>query len=60
MLFAQPVECVLDKADVRAALDELAARKLVGDELAPEAFSRFIGIELSLLVGSSTSETSGG
>jgi hypothetical protein len=45
--------CVLDEADVRAALDELVARKQVGDVLAVappvEALSRFIETELPLL-----------
>ncbi len=45
MLFAQLVETVLDEADVRAALDELVARKQAGEELAAappvEALSRF-------------------
>jgi len=53
MLFAQLVESVLGEADVRAALDDLVARKQVGDELASappvEVLSRFIEAELSRL-----------
>ena len=53
MLFAQLVESALEEADVRAALDELVARKQVGDELAVappvESLSRFIEAELPRL-----------
>ena len=53
MLFAQLVESVLEEADVRAALDELVARKQAGDELAVapsvEALTRFIEAELPRL-----------
>ena len=53
MLFAQPVEGVLEEADVRAALNELVARKQAGDKLAVappvEALSRFIEAELPRL-----------
>ena len=47
------MECVLDEADVRAALAELVARKQAGDELtaAPpvEVLSRFVESELQRL-----------
>ena len=52
MLFAQLIEGVLNEADVRAALDELVARKQAVDEaVAPpvEALSRFIEAELPRL-----------
>jgi uncharacterized protein len=53
MLFAQLVESVLEEAEVRAALDELVARKQSGEELAVapqvEALSRFIEAELPRL-----------
>ena len=53
MLFGQLVESVLDEADVRAALDELVARKQAGEELAiappVEVLSRFIEAELPRL-----------
>ena len=49
MLFAQLVECVLDEADVCAALDELVAPPV-------EALSRFIETELPLLDESYTSD----
>jgi predicted nucleotidyltransferase len=53
MLFAQLVESVLEEADVRAALDELVARKQAGAELAleppVEVLSRFIEAELQRL-----------
>jgi predicted nucleotidyltransferase len=53
MLFAQLVESVLEEAEVRDALDELVARKRVGDELAVappvEVLSRFVESELSRL-----------
>ena len=53
MLFAQLVESVLEEADVRAALDELVARKRSAEELAVsppvEALSRFIEAELPRL-----------
>jgi predicted nucleotidyltransferase len=53
MLFAELVEGVLEEADVRAALDELVARKQAGDELAVappvEALSRFVEAELPRL-----------
>ena len=53
MLFAQLVENVLEEPEVRAALDELVARKQAGDELAVappvEALSRFVEVELARL-----------
>jgi RNA repair pathway DNA polymerase beta family len=53
MLFAQLVESVLEEADVRAALDEIVARKQAGEELAVappvEVFSRFVDAELPRL-----------
>ncbi len=53
MLFAQLVEGVLEEAEVRAALDELVARKRSAEELAVsspvEALSRFIELELPRL-----------
>jgi predicted nucleotidyltransferase len=53
MLFAELVESLLDKGDVRAALDELVARKQKGEELAVappiEVLSRFIEAELPRL-----------
>jgi len=53
MLFAQLVEGVLEEAEVRAALDDLVARKRSAEELAVsppvEALSRFIEAELPRL-----------
>jgi hypothetical protein len=53
VLFVQLVECVLDEAEVRAALAELVARKQAGEELAVappvEALTRFIEGELPRL-----------
>jgi predicted nucleotidyltransferase len=53
MLFSQLVENVLEEADVRAALDELVARKQAAEELAVapqvEALSHFIEAELPRL-----------
>ena len=53
MLFSELVDNVLEEADVRAALDELVARKQAGVEvaLAPpvEVLSRFIEAELTRL-----------
>jgi len=53
MLFARLVESVLEEAEVRAALDELVARKQAGEELAVappvDALTRFIEVELSRL-----------
>jgi predicted nucleotidyltransferase len=53
MLFGKLVEGMLKETDVRAALDNLVARKMAGEELAVappvEILSRFIEAELSRL-----------
>jgi uncharacterized protein len=53
MLFQQLLDAVLEEAEVRAALDELVARKMAGLELdkAPpvEVLSDFVGVELARL-----------
>ena len=53
MLFAQLVQRVLEEEDVRAALDELVARKRAGEELAVapsvEVLTRFLERELPRL-----------
>ena len=53
MLFSELLDHVLEEADVRAALDELVARKQAGVELAlarpVEVLSRFIEVELARL-----------
>jgi predicted nucleotidyltransferase len=53
MLFAQLVQGVLEEAEVRAALDQLVARKQAGEELAVappvEVLSRFVEAELPRL-----------
>jgi len=64
MLFAELVQGVLEEAEVRAALDELVARKRSADELAAappvEALSRFIAEELPRLEALAEPEESAG
>ena len=64
MLFAELVEGVLEEAEVRAALDELVARKRSAEELAVappvEALSRFIAMELPRLEALNEPEESAG
>lgn len=64
MLFAELVDGVLEESEVRAALDELVARKRSAEELAVEppveALSRFIATELPRLEALNEPEESAG
>jgi predicted nucleotidyltransferase len=64
MLFSQLVNGVLEERDVRAALDELVARKQAAEELAVappvEVLSRFVEAELSRLEALAEPEESAG
>jgi predicted nucleotidyltransferase len=64
MLFAQLVEGVLEEAEARAALEELVARKMAGEELATappvEALSRFAEAELRRLDTAASPENASG